>query len=74
MNRLDRITFNPKQCGGSPCIRGMRVRVQDVLELLASGLTPEAIVEQLPYVEIEDVRACLEFAARRVGHPTLGVA
>jgi uncharacterized protein (DUF433 family) len=74
MNRLDRITFNPKQCGGNPCIRGMRVRVQDVLELLASGLTPEAIVEQLPYVEIEDVRACLEFAARRVGHPTLGVA
>jgi uncharacterized protein (DUF433 family) len=65
MNQADPITFNPKQCGGNPCIRGMRVRVQDVLELLASGLTPEAIVEQLPYVEIEDVRACLEFADRK---------
>ena len=72
MSRLDRITFNPKQCGGKPCIRGMRVRVQDVLEMLASGMTPEEVVQQLPYVEIEDVRACLEFAARRVAHPTLG--
>lgn len=71
---LDRITFNPKQCGGKPCIRGMRVRVQDVLELLADGLTPQEVVKQLPYLEIEDVRACLEFAAKRIAHPTLGVA
>ena len=74
MSRLDRITFNPKQCGGKPCIRGMRVRVQDELELLADGLTPEQVVKQLPYVELEDVRACLEFAAKRISHPTLGVA
>ena len=50
------------------------MRVQDVLEMLANGMTPEEVVQQLPYVEIEDVRACLEFAARRVAHPTLGVA
>ncbi len=73
MNRLERITFNPRQCGGKPCIRGMRVRVQDVLELLAEGMTPQEITVQLPYVEVEDVRACLEFAAKRVSHPTLGV-
>ena len=52
----------------------MRVRVQDVLELLAEGMTPEEVIKQLPYLELEDVRACLEFAARRVSHPTLGVA
>lgn len=74
MSRLDRITFNPRQCGGKPCIRGMRVRVQDVLELLAGGMTAEEVTKQLPYVELEDVRACLEFAAKRVAHPTLGVA
>jgi uncharacterized protein (DUF433 family) len=74
MNRLDRITFNPKQCGGKPCIRGMRVRVQEVLELLADGLTAEDVIRQLPYLELDDVRACLEFAAKRIGHPTLGVA
>lgn len=74
MSRLDRITFNPKQCGGKPCIRGMRVRVQDVLELMATGMTPEQVIKQLPYLELDDVRACLEFAARRVAHPILGVA
>ena len=71
MSRLDRITFDPKQCGGKPCIRGMRVRVQDVLELLADGLTPEQVTQQLPYIDLEDVRACLEFAAKRIAHPTL---
>lgn len=73
MSLMERITFNPKQCGGKPCIRGMRVRVQDVLELLAAGLTPEQVTQQLPYVELDDVKACLEFAARRIAHPTLGV-
>lgn len=71
---MERITFNPKQCGGKPCIRGMRVRVQDVLEMLASDMTPEEIVRQLPYLELEDIKACLAFAAKRVAHPTLGVA
>ena len=63
MSRLDHITFNPKQCGGKPCIRGMRVRVQDVMELLRDGLTAEQIVRQLPYLEHEDVKACVEFAS-----------
>ncbi len=62
----DRITFNPKQCGGRPCIRGMRIRVQDVLELLADGLSPDEVVKQLPDLELEDVRASLEFAAEHL--------
>ncbi len=70
----DRITFNPKQCGGRPCIRGMRIRVQDVLELLADGLSSEEVVKQLPDLQLDDIRACLEFAAKRIGHPTLTVA
>jgi uncharacterized protein (DUF433 family) len=71
MNLLDRITFNPKQCGGKPCIRGMRIRVSDVLELLADDLKPEEVVRQLPDLELDDVRACLAFAAQRIGHATL---
>lgn len=67
----DRITVNPEQCGGRPCIRGMRIRVIDVLDLLASGLTPEQIVEELPDLEIEDVVACLRYASRRIDHPVL---
>jgi uncharacterized protein (DUF433 family) len=74
MSRLERITFNPQQCGGKPCIRGKRIRVQDGVELLADGMTPEEVTKQLPAPELEDVRACLEFAAIRVAHPTLGVA
>jgi uncharacterized protein (DUF433 family) len=69
---LQRITVNPAQCGGKPCIRGMRIRVTDVLELLANGITPEAIVgEELPDLTIEDVRACLVFAALKINHPVL---
>jgi uncharacterized protein (DUF433 family) len=60
-----RITFNPKQCGGRPCIRGMRVRVKDVLEMLASGATQQEILEAYPYLEREDIRACLEYAVAR---------
>lgn len=58
-NLEERITVDPKQCGGRPCIRGMRIRVSDVLDLLANGLTPEQILEELPDLEIEDIRACL---------------
>lgn len=67
-NLTDRITVNPNQCGGRPCIRGMRVRVTDVLDLLANGLTPEQVVEELPYLEDEDIRACLRFASARIDH------
>jgi uncharacterized protein (DUF433 family) len=60
----DRITVNPLQCGGRPCIRGMRIRVIDVLELYAAGLTAEQILEELPDLESEDLTAVLQYQAR----------
>ena len=66
-----RITVNPEQCGGRPCIRGMRVRVSDVLDLFAAGLTAEQILQELPYLEAEDLQACLQYAAREINHPVL---
>ena len=67
----DRITVDPEQCGGRPCVRGMRIRVSDVLDLLANGLTPKQIVEELPDLESEDIAACLRFASRRLDHPVV---
>ena len=66
-----RITFNPEQCGGSPCIRGIRVRVKDVLDLLAAGVSEAEILEDFPYLEHDDITACLEYAAAEVHHPVL---
>jgi uncharacterized protein (DUF433 family) len=57
---LKRITINPEQCGGRPCIRGMRIRVIDVLDLFAAGLTAEQILEELPDLEAEDLQAALQ--------------
>ncbi|HWV30897.1 MAG TPA: DUF433 domain-containing protein [Dyadobacter sp.] len=72
---LGRITFNPKQCGGKPCIRNMRIRVTDVIELLAAGLTPEQIItDELPDLEPEDITACLLYAVARLNHPVLQAA
>jgi uncharacterized protein (DUF433 family) len=68
---LERITINPQQCGGRPCIRGMRIRVIDVLELLAAGETHEQILADYPYLEPDDIAACLLYAARRLDHPHL---
>lgn len=68
---LERITVNPKQCGGRPCIRGMRIRVSDVLNLLAAGLSAEEILEDLPDSEMEDIQASLVYAARKLNHPVL---
>jgi uncharacterized protein (DUF433 family) len=68
---MDRITVNPKQCGGHPCIRGMRIRVTDVLDLLAHELTREQILDELPDLESEDITACLRFASGRLNHPVL---
>ena len=65
----DRITVSPDQCGGRPCVRGLRIRVTDVLDLLASGLSPEQVLEELPDLEAEDISACLRFASRRLDHP-----
>ena len=68
---INRITVNPDQCGERPCIRGMRIRVSDVLDVLALGLTAEQVVEKLPDLERDDVGASLRFASRRLGHPVL---
>lgn len=64
-----RITIDPEQCGGRPCIRGMRVRVSDVLDLLAAGLTPSEVVGELPYLELEDVEASLKYASAATSRP-----
>lgn len=71
MSLIERITVNPRQCGGRPCVRGMRIRVTDVLDLLASGLTHEQVLEELPDLEVEDIEACLRFASRRIDHPVV---
>jgi uncharacterized protein (DUF433 family) len=66
-----RITVDAEQCGGRPCIRGMRIRVTDVLDLLAAGLNPSQVLEELPDLEPEDLAACLRFASRCLDHPIL---
>ncbi len=66
---LERITMNPKQCGGRPCIRGMRIRVSDVLDLFAHGLTADEILEEMPDLEREDLKAVLLYAAQKLSHP-----
>jgi uncharacterized protein (DUF433 family) len=71
VSTMDRITFNPDQCGGRPCIRGMRIRVTDVLELLVAGVSEQEILSDFPYLEPEDIRACLAFAAEEADHPVL---
>jgi len=68
---IDRITFNPEQCGGRPCIRGTRIRVKDVLEMLAAGVSESEILADFPDLEPEDIRACLAFAAEESDHPVL---
>jgi uncharacterized protein (DUF433 family) len=67
----ERITVNPKLCGGQPCVRGMRIRVVDVLELLAAGLSPAQVRKELPDLEPEDIKACLRYASQRLSHPVL---
>jgi uncharacterized protein (DUF433 family) len=71
---MNRITFNPNQCGGRPCIRGMRIRVKDVLDLLAAGVSESEILQDYPYLEPDDIRACLEFAAAQADHPILPIS
>jgi uncharacterized protein (DUF433 family) len=67
----NRVTINPEQCGGRPCIRGLRIRVTDVLDLLAAGLTAEQVLEEMPDLEREDIQAALQYAARSLNHPVL---
>lgn len=74
MNLTDRITFDPEQCGGRPCIRHYRLRVKDVLDMLAGGATEGEILEDYPFLEQADIRACLEYAAQQVDHPVVVAA
>jgi uncharacterized protein (DUF433 family) len=74
MSELHRITFNPDQSGGRPCIRGLRIRVKDILDLLASGADHAEILEDYPVLEAGDIVAALEYAARQSDHPVLRVA
>jgi uncharacterized protein (DUF433 family) len=74
MSELHRITVDPKQCGGRPCLRGLRFRVKDVLDLLAAGASREEILQDHPLLEDGDITAALEYAARQNDHPVLHVA
>lgn len=65
MNYKDRITIEPGKRGGKPCIRGLRITVYDVLEYLASGMTEEEILKDFPDLTLEDIHACIAFAADR---------
>ena len=67
----DRITVDPEQCGGRPCVRGMRIRVTDVLDLYSSGLTASQILEEMPDLAADDLKACLQYASKRIDHPVL---
>jgi uncharacterized protein (DUF433 family) len=62
---LARITIEAGKCGGRPCIRGMRIRVNDILEMLGEGVSMEEVLADFPDLEREDILACLQFAARR---------
>ena len=70
-NLLARITTNPRQCGGRPCIRGMRIRVADVLNLFANGLDSHQILTEMPDLEPLDLQAALQYAAKRFDYPRL---
>jgi uncharacterized protein (DUF433 family) len=71
MTDLSRITIAPDVCGGRPCIRGLRIRVKDILDLLAAGASREEILEDYPYLESADLDAVLAFAAKQNDHPVL---
>ncbi len=71
MDIKSRITFDPRQCGGRPCIRGMRIRVSDILDMLAEGVSQEQILADSPDLQQDDIKACLKFAADRVKIPRL---
>jgi uncharacterized protein (DUF433 family) len=74
MSELHRVTIDPAQCGGRPCLRGLRIRVKDVLDLLAAGASREEILSDYPLLEAGDITAALEYAARQSDHPVLHFA
>ena len=66
---FDRITVDPAKCGGKPCIRGMRITVRDIMEYLAGGMTVEDLLADFPELTLEDIRACLAYAADQLPRP-----
>lgn len=70
----DIITIDPKKCFGKPCIRGMRIRVSDVLDLLAHGMTEKKILKEYPDLTVEDIQACLKYASVRLNHRVIRAA
>jgi len=71
MRLLERVTIEPGKCGGRPCIRGMRIRVKDVLDMLAEGATQAEILADFPDLQAEDIQASIAYAARYLDHPVL---
>lgn len=71
MSLLDRITIEPGKMGGRPCIRGMRIRVSDILDMLAGGATQEEILKDFPYLEADDIRASLAYASAQLSHTVI---
>lgn len=69
MKPTSRITINSDHCGGRPCIRGLRIRVIDILDLLANGLTHQQIVEEFPDLEPDDIVAAIAYARNKIDHP-----
>jgi uncharacterized protein (DUF433 family) len=70
----DRITVNSEVCGGRPCIRGLRIRVTDILDMLAAGASRAEILDDYPYLEDDDITAALAFAARSADHRIIRAA
>ncbi|HMV41451.1 MAG TPA: DUF433 domain-containing protein [Leptospiraceae bacterium] len=68
---LKRITINPEQCGGRPCIRNMRIRVSDVIDMLSEGMLPTEIIDDFPYLELEDIKASLLYVSRYINHTVI---
>lgn len=66
-----KITINPNQCGGHPCIRGMRIRIIDILDLLATGLTQVQVLEEFPDLNLADIEAALKYARSKMDHPVI---
>jgi len=73
-NLLERITIDPGKCGGRPCIRGMRMRVSDILSLLGAGASHQEILTDYPFLEESDILAALEYAAIQTDHAILTAA
>jgi uncharacterized protein (DUF433 family) len=71
MSELHRITIDKDVCGGRPTVRGLRIRVQDILDLLAAGASRAEILDDYPYLEDEDITAALQYAARTLDHAVI---